>query len=100
MEINKALMLFQYYKTTKGLDKKIDDYYNTYKSFFKKPSKNINLYKELRDIIKIRLPNDRDKKEQIYQYFQAECFVNECENVEKSLSELTDITLFIEENLV
>lgn len=77
----------------------MEDYYQTYKSFFKRPTKNLAIYKDLKDLIEANTRLD-ENKEETNRYFQAECFVQNCDDIEKFFSELNEIRNFLDENLV
>ena len=71
------------------------DYINSYQAFFKKPTKNLDQYKDI-----LELMNYFVKKENSVNLFKAECIVQQCDNLENFHNELSLLQQLLQKNKV
>jgi hypothetical protein len=68
----------------------IKEYCNTHRDFLKKPSKNLNSYRDVYDILNSKLA-DYQKREELRKYLWKELIVQKSKNVEMMYKELKEL---------
>ncbi len=98
-ELVKFYSHYNFTNTKSNLIEKVQEYCNTHRDFLIKPSKNLNSYKDIYDILNSKYA-DYSKREELRKYLWKELIVQKSKNLEMMYKELKELTNTIKNDKV